>query len=238
MQHFFLEPNAFQENLVIIKNPRVLHQMNHVLRMKRGDKFIALNNTGFEFHVQFEKIDKNYAEAKILEKRENMAEPKLFLTIYQALPKKLELFELVLQKGTEIGVSAFVALITERTERKNIPKRERFLKILQEAAEQCERGKIPKLLEPTPFEKAVEEKFYGARILLHSRGEYPLLSSKIADIKKANVCSIFIGPEGGFTEKEIQQAKENNFFIASLGPRVLRTETAGIVGAGVVLLYC
>lgn len=204
--------------------------------MRNGDKFIALNNSGFEYLCVLEELNGDNAHARITEKRINNAESEISVTLYQALPKKMELFELVLQKGTELGVSEFVPLITEHTERREITKRDRLEKILREAAEQSERGRIPSLSEPIDFEKAVEENFDGISIVLHSRGNWPSLTSRLPEIKTVKKCRIFIGPEGGFSETEIKFAEQKGFYVCSLCPRILRTETAGIVAVSLVLI--
>ena len=205
--------------------------MVKVLRVCLKDRYFFLDNSGFEFLAEITQLDENGIIATVLEKRKNLAEPSLFVTLYQALPKKMELFEWVLQKGTEIGVSEFVPLVTERTERREIPKRERLFKILREAAEQCERGKIPELKEPLDFDRAIQNHASGKKILLHGRGEFPKLSEKLNELKTQSRISLFIGPEGGFSEREIEKANNSGVFIYSLGPRVLRTETAAIAAA-------
>ncbi len=232
MQHFFLKPENFRDGHVEIAEPPMLHQLTRVLRMQTGNELILLDNSGNEFICRIEQIDKKSCRLAISEKRKNGAEPEIFATLYQALPKKLELFEWVLQKGTEIGVSRFVPLITERTERREVSKRGRLEKILKEAAEQCERGKIPELNEAQKFHETLANANGRQKILLHGRGNHPLLSKIIT---KQTSVDIFVGPEGGFTDSEIQQAAENGFLIASLGPRVLRTETAGIFAASILL---
>lgn len=232
MQRFFLKPENFRNGRVEIAEPPILHQLTHVLRMQTGDELIVLDNSGDEFLCRIEQIDKKSCRLTVSEKRKNRAEPEIFMTIYQALPKKLELFELVLQKGTEIGVGRFVPLITERTERREVSKRDRMEKILKEAAEQCERRKIPELSEAQKLNDALANANGKQKILLHGRGNHPLLSKIIT---KQTPVDIFVGPEGGFTDSEIQQAAESGFLIGSLGPRVLRTETAGIVAAALIL---
>lgn len=236
MQHFFLKLENFSDKEISIQNPDILHQMQRVLRMKPGDQFIALDNSGFEYLCSIESLENSAASAKILEKRKNTAESEIFISIYQALPKKMETFEWILQKGTELGVSEFVPLITEHTQRRDFSKRERLEKIMREAAEQSERGKIPVLKESIDFEKIVVENFDGISIVLHSRGNYPSLISKLPKITRAKKCRIFIGPEGGFSENEIEQVQKTGFFVTSLGPRILRTETAAISALSLVLL--
>lgn len=236
MQHFFIAPECFIEKAVRVTEPLLIHQMRKVLRLRPRDHCIFLNNSGFEFLSEITRLDEKEMTAAVLEKRKNKAEPTLFVMLYQALPKKMELFEWVLQKGTEIGVSEFVPLITERTERREISKRERLEKILKEAAEQCERGKIPELKAPVEFELAIQNQSEGAKILLHSRGDFPLLSEKLSELKTQSKISLFIGPEGGFTDNEMKIARENRIFIYSLGPRILRTESAGIVASAFLLI--
>lgn len=230
MQRFFLQPGSFKDDLIEITDAAVIHQMSRVLRMRPNDHFIALDNTGFEFECSLVTIDKDQAKADIFEKRRNESEPLIFVTLYQAMPKKMELFEMVLQKCTEIGVSEFVPLVTEFTERTQISKYERLGKILREAAEQSERGKLPVLRTETKFADVLGEKF-SCPILLHSRGNLTSLSAG----PKAKKCEIFIGPEGGFSENEVELARLAGFKICSLGKRILRTETAAIAAATLLL---
>jgi 16S rRNA (uracil1498-N3)-methyltransferase len=231
MQRFFLKPHNIKGDVIHIDDPLVIHQMSRVLRMRPNDHFIALDNTGFEFECSLVSIDKDGVKADIFEKRPNQTEPEILVTLYQAMPKKMELFEMILQKCTEIGVSEFVPLITEFTERAEISKYERLGKILREAAEQSERGKIPVLRTETKFADAISGKLTYP-ILLHSRGNLTPLSAE----PKVKKCEIFIGPEGGFSENEVELAKMSGFKICSLGKRILRTETAAIVSAALLLL--
>lgn len=239
MQHFFVEPECVQDREAVIKDEAIAHQIMRVLRMQAGDKFILLDNSGNEFLCELSEATGKIIKAFVLETRKNTCEPAIFVTLYQALPKKMEKIELVLQKGTEIGASKFVPMITERTERSEISKRQRLTKILREAAEQCERGKIPELAETINFENAVSETAKQSRaenVLLHSDAKSLALTAHIEEIKKAGFCNIFIGPEGGFSEKEITLARKKGFLIASLGPRTLRTETAGIVALSLIVI--
>lgn len=236
MNRFFLDSGCFRDTEVVIDSPSVIHQMQNVLRMRSGEKFIALDNTGMEFLCAIMEITGHSAKARIIEKQVNTNETSLRLVLFQSMPKKMELFEWVLQKGTEIGVSAFVPLITSRTERKRIGKVDRLKRILREASEQSERGRIPELRNPTGFDRALSEDASETKILLHSRGEFPLLSKEHSKLKNAKTISIFIGPEGGFSDEEVKFAEQSGLSIMSLGPRVLRTETAGIAAASLILL--
>ena len=232
MQRFFVEPAAIGASFVTIKDAALLHQMNAVLRMKTGSRFVALDGKGVEYECAIEIMKKDEARAAIIEKRENASEPALHVTLYQAMPTKIELFEFVLQKCTEIGVSEFVPMITERTERKDITKQERLARIVREAAEQSGRGIIPSVRGIVDFDAALREK----SIILHEHGDFPLLSKIAPELKNQKSLRIFIGPEGGFTEGEIERAKLAGALVASLGPRILRTETAAVAAASLVLL--
>ncbi|MFA6521160.1 MAG: RsmE family RNA methyltransferase [Candidatus Gracilibacteria bacterium] len=234
MQHFFVSSENVKGDRIEISDDEVLHQINRVLRMNVGYEFIALDGSGYEFICRISQIDKNKISAQIKEKRLNAAEPKTHIILYQALTKKMESFEFALQKCTELGVSEFVPMITEFTQREGVTKPERLRKILREAAEQCERGKIPVLRDEIKFSEAMKEKL-SCPILLHARGQNSPLRLQAENANKIGVCEIFIGPEGGFSEKEVDCAQNANFRVCSLGKTILRAETAAISAATIII---
>lgn len=234
MQRFFVNPKNVSETALFIDDEYSVHQIKRVLRMNVGDKIIGLDGSGREFLCEIKGFSGDIIETEIIENKMNENEPGLFVRLFQAMPKKRELFELVLQKGTEIGVSVFVPLITKHTERDEISNHSRLEKIVQEASEQCERGIIPKITEAVKFDKY--KKGDALAILLYSRGENPPLSNFIEEAKKVGKCDIFIGPEGGFSEEEVNFARANGILVASLGKRILRTETAAIVAVAKLLI--
>src|SRR3989338_10025499 len=185
MQHFFLSPESFQEGHVVIKDQNVLHQLMRVLRMRIGEPFVALDNNGNEYLCTLISLNDDFADCLIIEKRKNANESPLYVTLYQALPKKIELFEWVLQKGTELGVSAFVPLVSARTERDEISKRDRLERILKEAAEQSERGIIPVLHDVMTFEEALEPTANSkdeVTVILHGRGVITPLAESLSEL--------------------------------------------------------
>ena len=161
------------------------------------------------------------ATAAVVAERPSPPEPSLELVLYQSLIRP-QRFELVLEKGTELGVSRFVRL-------------QRWRRIVTEAAEQSGRGRVPAIDPPSLFEDAVRsapgllllpwegERSRSLRSYLRSLGDRPLAAS------------LFIGPEGGFAEDEVRLAREAGCVPISLGPRILRSETAGIVAAALVM---
>ncbi len=240
MQRFFVAPDsaAIKENEIILRDEEQLHQMTRVLRMEVGDRVVCLDNTGMEYDCVVQELGKKNAVLKVEGKVIAKTEPTVNVTIYQALPKKMELFEWVLQKGTELGVKKFVPMITAFCQRNELPKRERLERILVEAAEQSERGIIPLLANAVEYKKAIAEDTAALKIVLHSRGTWPLLSTLMAEHKDATEVALFIGPEGGLRDDEVSLAEKSGAHIASLGPRILRTETAAIAAAALVLIPC
>ena len=228
LHRFFIDLKAIRGQEIILEDKNSVNQIKKVLRMKIGDGVLCLDNSGKEYRAVIKEIS-NSVISEIVEVKENQNEPDLKITLFQSLCKK-DKFEWVLEKGTEIGISAFVPIITERTEKLGL-NRERAEKILREAAEQSERGIIPKLLEIQNFEDAIKNT-KGEKILLDRSGE----NIKTYALRPTSyTLNIFVGPEGGWTKDELKVASEKGARFVSLGLRVLRTETAGLVAVAVLL---
>ena len=241
MHRFFIfQPDVIDSKKVLITSEELCHQFFNVLRFKAGEKIIILDNLGDEYLVELMDVSKKEVIGNVLEKRKNNAESKIKIRLYQAIQKSPEKFEMVLQKGTEVGVTEFVPLITKRTERESLHKLPRLERILKESAEQSGRGIIPVLREPVKMQKLLENLIKSddksaevnkkvVHVLAHPEAEKMLkdVSKILADgVEQINV---YIGPEGGFTEQEIEAAKKAGFILLNIGPRILRSETAGIV---------
>lgn len=228
LNRFFIDPSLIRGNEIISTDKNLVNQFKNVLRLKGGNEVLFLDNSGREYKTKIEELHAKLLRGSIVGIQENKNEPEAKITLYQALCKK-DKFEWILQKGTEIGISAFVPMITERTEKTGM-NIERAEKILKEAAEQSERGIIPKLSDIQNFEDTIKNA-EGEKILLDKSGgsikHYLLVISHYP-------LNVFVGPEGGWTEQELRLAKENGVQIISLGPRVLRTETAGMVMAAIL----
>ena len=215
-------------------------QITKVLRLKEGNQVIALDNKGNEYIVRLDMFISGQVAGTILKKQKNIAEPKTFITLYQALTSR-DKFEMILQKCTEIGVSKFVPVETKRSllKVKDIKKDrlERFQKIIKEAAEQCERGKIPQILPAVKFEEAIiESTAQGLALCAWEDEKINDLNNILTSGSKHKNIAIFIGPEGGFEENEIKMAKKAGIIVVSLGPRILRTETTAIVLSSKLLI--
>ena len=203
--------------------------------MAPGGQIILLDNSGFEFLSEIVEIDKHEIRVKILEKGGNQTEPDIEINLFQALPNSPAKFEEILKHGTEVGIARFFPLISERSEARKLKNLERLEKILKESSEQSCRGKIPQIMEIMKYKNVWDDLPTGMNLVADSFCEKPLLREILPSSEKEAVLNIFIGPEGGFSEKEIKLAKENDALTFSLGPRVLRTETAGVAIASAIL---
>ena len=193
--------------------------MKDVLRLQIGEKIILGDGKGIEAEVTLEKIAKNKIIGRI-NKNVSARTPLAGRTVnlYLAILKK-ENFELVVQKAVEVGVSNIIPIITERTIKTGL-NIERLKKIILEASEQSGRSIVPTLSPILDFKDALKQ---GTGIIFHLGAEDYLPD------KNAKEVSIFVGPEGGFTEKEVDLAKSSGYTVASLGPLTLRSETAAII---------
>ncbi|MFH0834631.1 MAG: RsmE family RNA methyltransferase [Patescibacteria group bacterium] len=234
MNRFFVPAGSIFDEDFVLRNPETIHQIRKVLRLNTGNKIILLDNSGFEFEAEIVEIERNEIALKILDKRENAAEPELQINLFQALPNSISKFEEILKHGTEVGIANFFPVIAERSEISKLRNPERLGKILQEAAEQSERGKIPGIFEPVKFKKLWDEPPAGLNLVADSFSREPELRDFFGEINEYGATNIFVGPEGGFSQKEIELARERGAKTFSLGPRILRTETAGVAIASAI----
>jgi 16S rRNA (uracil1498-N3)-methyltransferase len=215
-------------------------QLHTVLRLRSGARVLLLDGQGEEYLAELVGGGAAGVTARILERRPGGGEPRLHLTLYAALLKGQHL-EWVLQKGTELGVSAFVPIVTLRTVVRGatsvaFKKRARWERILREAAEQCRRARVPLLSDPLSFDDACRE-----ATATHERAFLPTLRPGGASLAEAACgapparAALLIGPEGGFDRSEVQGAIECGVQPVSLGPRTLRAETAALAAATILM---
>lgn len=216
-----------------ISENRITHQASKVLRMWKDDFFHVFDEKK-EYLVQIEEINKRKIVAKKVQEVENHADSATRVSLYQAIPKKPALFELILQKATEIGVTDIYPLVTERTEKRRMSKFDRLQLIALEATEQCGRMKIPTIHHPVNFEEVAGKLSNGFIAYEYEGGKY--LSDYADELKYATEIQLIIGPEGGLSESEMGLAKESKLHSFTLGPRILRTETAAIAALSLLML--
>lgn len=236
MQRFFLSSEAFKENFMTF-TPAQARQMARVLRMRPGEQVVALDNTGASYLVRLQTVTPNEVIGLVEQVVEEHTEPRLQITLCQALLKG-EKWEYVLQKGTEVGISAFVPLVSQRCDVRLAPadwerRRPRWEQIIQEAAEQSQRAKLPRLLPPLQFREALRSS--DPVLLFHPTADALPLSSLAAEARDWGAVMLLVGPEGGFDPAEAALAATTGVRTVGLGPRVLRAETAGVVAAALLL---
>lgn len=246
MHRFFVPPSWVQGNQVTVTGPQA-HQIAHVLRMQPGDIVIVLDNSGWELETQLVAVERRKVQGEVLHRRLSGSEPRTKISLYQGVLKSRG-FEFALQKGTELGVVEFVPVIANRCVVSDLDavekKRCRWEWIIQEAAEQCQRGRKPALRPAMLFPQACEEaRHAGGLSLIPWEGEgeanlRDLLRSAppgYAQTWPPFAIHLFVGPEGGFDVEEITLARRYGLVPVTLGPRILRAETAGLVAATAIL---
>lgn len=237
MQRFFVPKDWIEKDRVLLKG-EVVHQIRSVLRLKTNDHITILDNTGWEYEATITDIAKDSAEAKIAHKSFSQTEPRTRITLYQAILKKTR-FEFALQKCTELGIANFVPVLSQRcVARWSTSNLERWQQIIREAAEQSHRGVLPTLHKPVRFIDACKRAGANSFVAWEDESEIgirDLLGKKLKSerINKSAI-NIFIGPEGGFTPQEIDNVRDIGVTTFSLGKRVLRAETAGLVAASII----
>jgi 16S rRNA (uracil1498-N3)-methyltransferase len=231
---FFVPPSAITGQTVEFP-AATSRQIVRVLRLRAGDELIALDNTGTEYVVRLTSVARDVT-GTIVATRSNLADPSITLTLYQALLKGSK-FETVIQKCTELGVSRFVPLVTERTV-PGTPSAERaarFSEIAREATEQCGGGRVPIIAPPISLVDALTLATSIGPALFLWEGERTAGVDQVPECSLAKPLALFVGPEGGFSQLEAEEARAAGATVLSLGPRILRAETAAIVGAALVL---
>ncbi|MHB0858549.1 MAG: RsmE family RNA methyltransferase [Anaerolineae bacterium] len=246
MHRFFVPAEWLRADPILLRGP-LAHQLGRVLRMAPGDHIILLDDSGWAYEVVLEHLAGDMVTARRVGALQPQSEPRTRLTLLQALSREKK-FDWVLQKGTEIGVARFVPLLTRRglmdkAERVDVGRVARWTRIVTEAAEQSGRARIPTIGAVETLASTLERLPSGGLALAGHTGED---ASPLASLlrtassggpagDRAREVWLFIGPEGGFDPEEMALCREAGVAPVSLGPRVLRTETAGLVGATLIL---
>ena len=235
MANFYITKEDIQENIAIIKGEEAQH-ISRVLRMKKGDSVTLCDGEGMFYDATLTDFSDKTVTAEISASYTAPTEPAVQLTVFQGVPKNPKL-ETVIQKLTEVGAVRLVPMDTKRAVAKldKSAKVERLRKIAQEAAKQSKRGIVPEVTDCVPFKKAVEMAAQADLALIPYEEETEVSLKNALRGKTPKTVSVMIGPEGGFDESEIMLAKETGIQSVTLGKRILRTETAPLTVASVVL---
>lgn len=240
MDRFFVGKNNINlENKTCIIEGEDVKHISKVLRCRIGEELEICDNDNNEYICEITNIDKSQVELNIVEVVDIKRESDLKIKVYQGLPKGPKM-EMILQKLTEVGVDEIILVQTKRTvvkvdDKKEDKKIERWERIIYEAAKQSKRGKIPKLRGVLSFKEALADmKENGFNIAPYENERTKSIKQAIKGVDIKNI-GIFVGPEGGFEDTEIKAIEEIGGQSVSLGPRILRTETASLVASSIVL---
>ncbi|MGI8424498.1 MAG: RsmE family RNA methyltransferase [Chloroflexota bacterium] len=206
-------------------------QVATVLRMRPGERLVVFDGSGPEWLGELTEVGQ-VATVRLLERREPPNASRRTVTLCQAVLKG-EKMEWVLQKGTELGVAVFQPILTERVVAHKTQVSERWRRIVIEATEQSGRTVLPALRAPVTLAAALGAG--GAQVLCSETERSATLWSYLAD-GAPDVLSLFVGPEGGFSEAEVLRARDRGAEAVSLGPLRLRAETASVAAASLALL--
>ncbi|MCQ4772490.1 16S rRNA (uracil(1498)-N(3))-methyltransferase [Lacrimispora saccharolytica] len=235
MHRFFVEEPAMGENSITITGGDVNHIKN-VLRMSVGDKICVINGqNNKEYYCEITAVGNDAVDTRICEIRESDQELGNEVVLFQGLPKS-DKMELIIQKAVELGVHTIVPVSTDRTvvkldAKKEANKRKRWMSISESAAKQSGRLRIPEVTPVVSYREALEmAKKMDVRLIPYELAEGMEKTRELmSSIQPGQSVAVFIGPEGGFESSEIEKAMEIDAWPITLGKRILRTETAGLV---------
>lgn len=240
MSKFFVKENQINNDKIHILGEDVSHIAN-VLRMKKEDEVQICNQeTGENYITKIISFSKDEIECEIVKKIIETVESNVDITLFQGIPK-FDKMELIIQKNTEVGVKKIVPVLMERTvvkldEKTANKKIERWQKIAEVAAKQSMRDIIPEIENIIKLQDITKQD-YDEVLVAYENEEKNMLKQELKKLqgKDRYKIAIVIGPEGGISEKEIEILKNMGASFVSLGKRILRTETAGIVMSGNIM---
>ncbi len=233
VEYFYVPSHRISRNECFIDGEEYSH-LTHVMRKGVGDSVRIVDGAGTVCDVIIEDLSGKQARCRITARNQRLHEPAIHLTLGAAILKHGANFDFLVEKATELGVSAIVPLLTERT----IPRharRERWQKIALAAMKQSGRSVLPSISEPQTLEDFfIAAAGAGARLVPHEKADRPLLRHALPP--EISSVAVAIGPEGGFSDGEVEHAVSAGFLPVSLGPRRLRAETAAVITTGLLLL--
>jgi 16S rRNA (uracil1498-N3)-methyltransferase len=238
MRYFFIDSLGPRDAILSITGPDARH-IQTVLRLKSGDKIGLFDGKGFEYEAEIVELSPGKVNASLIRRFPSTAESSIRITVAQGFLKERKMDGLVRQLS-ELGITKWMPFIAERSvpmpaKKQLLTRTKRWEKIAREAVKQCRRGRIMEIGDTVTFSQVLNQaQICDLKIAFWEDESRPVQSVK----PRSPIQTVFalIGPEGGFTRKEIENAKDHGFVTAGLGPRILRAETAA-VAASVLLQY-
>lgn len=228
----FYVPGRFRERQTVVIEGREARHIGQVLRMKPGDILLLLDGLGSEYQGEIKEVSAGRVIVTVLAREESSPEPPVRVVLAQGIPRGDKL-EFIIQKGTELGLARLVPLLTPRSVVR--PDREweknraaRWERVAAEAAKQCRRSVLPKIDSVHSLEQALRMIPQSALAIIPWEGEGEVWLKDLLRGERASEVWVFIGPEGGWEQREVELAREAGVIPVTLGPRILRTETAAL----------
>jgi 16S rRNA (uracil1498-N3)-methyltransferase len=229
----FLATAPLTEQKEITLDESASRYLTKVLRLESGARFLGFDSQATEYELALQQTDNVPVTAKILSRQEKaQTHPGHWIALAQSLPKGPKI-DLILRQGTEAGVHRFIPLITQRSisrpdESQFEHKNNRWQKILVEACRQCGRNDLPQLDEVTEWKECLELFAEFDQVLLPYEKEAPTLKTVLESNSTARKILVLVGPEGGWSKEEVQEAQSKGAAAVHLPTPILRTETAGL----------
>ncbi|MBO5370198.1 MAG: 16S rRNA (uracil(1498)-N(3))-methyltransferase [Clostridia bacterium] len=237
MHRFFIDVSAKDAEEICITGDDVAH-ITRVLRLSEDDEITVCDSDGTECVCSISYVSKDEVRAWIIRRESGQAEPPVNITLYQGVAKGDKL-DTVVQKCVELGAVKIVPVAMKRSVaqiKDPVKKQIRMQKIAAEASKQCRRTVIPEVEPVVSFAQAVDNcSEYELKLLPYEDEKTQSIKTVLKKYNTAKNICIFIGPEGGFADEEVALAKENGFETVSMGPRILRTETAPLAAITAVM---
>lgn len=240
-RRFYVAPPALDGNAVTL-DAALAHRLAKVLRLHAGDEVTLFDGIGIEARARIDALDARSATATVLERCPGAPEPRVRVHLYQSITKG-ERFEWLIEKATEVGVASITPLITGRSVVRtggDSARLDRWRRIAVEAAEQSGRSAIPAINAPQSFDAALDAA-EGVLILPyesadeHAPSVQRAMDAEIDALFASSAVTILIGPEGGYEGAEVDRARAGGAIVVTMGTRVLRSETAGLVAVTLAL---
>lgn len=238
MHRFFVDFSAAAMDEIVIEGDDVSH-ISKVLRLGEDDEITVCDSDGTDCLCSISSVSKTEVKAWILSRNKSITEPPVKVTVFQGVPKGDKL-DTVVQKCVELGADKIVPVAMKRSVaqiKDKDKKTQRLQKIALEASKQSLRACVPKVEDVMSFSEAIKYAFgeYDLKLLPYEDESVLSIRTVLKNSENVkNVC-IFIGPEGGFDESEVSLARENGFSVVSMGPRIMRTETAPLAALTAVM---
>jgi len=233
MRYFFIKQSDFTDSKAVVKGSDA-HHIKNVLRLKPGDKIGLFDGTGLNYETRIVTVLPKSIEVSVIRRFSSTTESSVQITVAQALLKDRKM-DLLVRQLTELGITQWIPFIATRSvprpdQKRLFTRTERWKKIAQEAVKQCKRCRSPEIDATVSFEEVLNlGKDSDLKIVFWEEESKPVNKELItSNPKPLEKIFILLGPEGGFTVKEVESAKSGGFITASLGPRILRAETATI----------